>query len=75
MVSLRAVRRAAGYTLEDVSLLAALSPAQISRAERGLRRLSPGARVRVARALALPHDLAKNVVELAPPRPKDEATA
>ena len=66
MVSLRAVRRAAGYTLEDVALLTGLSVPFISRVERSQRLLSAASRVKVARALALPPDVAKNVVELAP---------
>ena len=75
MVSLRAVRRAAGYNLDDLALLTGLSVPFISRVERAQRSLSPTSRLKVARALALPPDVARNVVELAPPRPKDAATA
>ena len=66
MVPLRVVRRAAGYDLADLALAASLSVAQVSRAERGLRRLSPGARVRIARALDLDLQAARAIPELAP---------
>ena len=51
---LREWRLAADYTLEDVSGLSGFSLAMISRAERGQRMFSPGAKVRLARALGVP---------------------
>ena len=64
MVSLRVVRQGAGYDLADLALAAGISVAQLSRAERGKRHLSPAARARVARALNLPLDAAVRVPEL-----------
>lgn len=51
---LRKWRVAAGYTLEDCSGLSGISTAMLSRAERGQRVFSPGAKVRLARALGVP---------------------
>jgi len=66
MVSLRTVRRAAGYDLDDLALATGLSVAMLSRVERAQRRLSPGSRVKVARALDLDLDAARAIPELAP---------
>ena len=50
---LREWRQTAGYTLEEVGALAGISTAMLSRAERGERVLSPGAKVRLSRSLGV----------------------
>ncbi len=51
---LRHWRLQLGYSLEEVSDLSGLSIAMLSRVERGERRLSPKARVTIARRLGVP---------------------
>lgn len=63
---LREVRHSAGLSLEELALLADVSPSVLSRAERGLCRLGPGSRVRVVRALQLDYEAARRICELAP---------
>ena len=58
---LRAWRQCHGLTLDEVSDLTGLSPAMLSRAERGKRQLSPLKRVAMARVLGV------RVRELFPP--------
>jgi transcriptional regulator with XRE-family HTH domain len=48
---LRQWRLSQGFTLRNVSDLAGLSPAMLSRAERGIRRLAPATKVRLAKRL------------------------
>lgn len=50
---LRLWRVQEGLTIEEVADLAGLSPAMISRVERGERRLAPLTRARVARCLGV----------------------
>lgn len=50
---LRLWRARQGLTIEEVADLAGLSPAMISRVERGERRLAPLTRARVARCLGV----------------------
>ena len=54
MTALRKWRRREELSLEEVSALTGFSPAMLSRAERDERRLSPQARVRIARRLGVP---------------------
>jgi transcriptional regulator with XRE-family HTH domain len=70
-LTLRDCRRAKGYTLDELALLAAISPSVLSRAERGERNLSPHARVRVMRALELDARTARGISELVPNYWKD----
>jgi transcriptional regulator with XRE-family HTH domain len=51
---LRRWRALNGLTLEELAGLVGLSPAMVSRAERGERQLKPLTRVRVARLLGVP---------------------
>ena len=53
MSPLRDWRLQHGLTLQEVSDLCGISPSMVSRVERGEKRLSPLAKVRVARALGV----------------------
>jgi transcriptional regulator with XRE-family HTH domain len=50
-MELRQIRKDRGLTLEHVAVIAGVNKATISRAERGLQRLSPGSVVKISRAL------------------------
>jgi transcriptional regulator with XRE-family HTH domain len=62
---LRLWRAQEGLTLEEVGDLTGLSPAMLSRVERGERQLAPLTRVRVARCLGVPVRELFEVVEVA----------
>jgi len=66
---LRRWRGLHGLTLEELAGLTGLSPAMVSRVERGERQLRPLTRVRVARLLGVP------VAELFPVETVEEARA
>ncbi len=66
MPKLRAWREANAVTLEELSDVSGYSLAMLSRVERGERRLSALARIRLARSLGV------KVRELFPPEPRDE---
>jgi transcriptional regulator with XRE-family HTH domain len=61
---LRSARINAGLTLEDLALLSGVHPSSLSKAERGLRHLSPESRLRVVKALRLDYETARGIAEL-----------
>ena len=65
MIDLREVRKARGYTQFELGLLTGLGQTGIARVENGDRHLSPEARIRVIRALALSPAEVSAVPELA----------
>ena len=55
-MSLRELRRQRGLTIEQAAMLADVSTATISRAERGLQNLSPYSVVKISKALKVSPD-------------------
>lgn len=66
MVHLRDLREAWGRTLRETGTLAGLSWSELARVERGERRLSSEARLRIIRAFDLTDDDVREIAELTP---------